>query len=156
LAFVAGGVVVWILISVIGARPTKVSVGAIEFGLPTETAPNTPELNTPQSSQPKYPCPLLVKQNQVEAWKTGQASVAVVDQAIKNFDALRPNDAGAFVKGTQIPRGVLVATNFDEQDANRWTQYPVIPIIHSGSWGLFQTTGDYAAPNAGACMTLVP
>lgn len=127
-----------------------------DIGCRSSAPPSTTQPQQDTLLKGKYPCPLLVDQGQVESWKIGQASVTAVDQAIKDFDALRPNDEGAFVKGTQVPSGVLVATNFDERDANKWTQYPVIPIIHSGSWGLFQTTGDYTTPNAGACMTIVP
>jgi len=104
----------------------------------------------------KYPCPLLINQSKVDLWKMGQASVPAVQQAVNEFDNLRPYNEGAFTKGTTIPSGVLVATNFDVNDGNAWTKYPVTPLIHSGSWGLFQTIGEYTAPNDGACMTIVP
>lgn len=106
--------------------------------------------------QGKYPCPLVINQSEVDRWKVGQTSVPAVQEAINQFDAKRSYNEGAFVKGTTIPSGVIVATNFDERDANAWTRYPVVPLIHSGSWGLFQTTGEYVAPNDGACMTIVP
>jgi hypothetical protein len=108
------------------------------------------------TSQGKYPCPLVIRQSEVERWKVGQTSVSDVQKAINQFDARRTDNAGAFVKGTTIPSGVVVAINFDERDANAWTRYPVIPLIHSGSWGLFQTTGEFVTPNVGACMTVVP
>ena len=109
-----------------------------------------------ESSEGKYPCPLVIRQSEVDEWKVGQAGVPDVQEAIREFDAKRPYNEGAFGDGTEIPNGVLVATNFDERDASAWTQYPVVPLIHSGSWGLFQTTGEYTAPNAGACMTIMP
>ncbi len=179
LAFVAGGIVVWILISVVGARPSSVSVGGLTFDVSTPMAPNSMQPGPIQSSaskpvvtseprsvstQPalaestkgKYPCPMLITQREVDVWKVGQTTVPAVQDALDQFSAKRPDNAGAFVIGTIVPSGVLVATNFDEQDANKWIQYPVVPIIHSGSWGLFQTTGEYTAPNPGACMTIVP
>ncbi len=115
-----------------------------------------PSETSSQSSQAKYPCPVLVSQSEVDSWKLGQTDVPTVQDYINRFDAKRPNDAGVFVAGIQVPSGVLVATNYDETDASRWTQYDVIPIVHSGSWGLFQTTREYTAPRPGACMTIVP
>ena len=35
---VVGGVFVWILLTVLDARPKSVSVGPVEFEIPTETA----------------------------------------------------------------------------------------------------------------------
>ena len=99
---------------------------------------------------------MLIKQSEVDSWKLGQTDVPTVQNYINRFDAKRPDDAGAFVAGTEIPGGALVATNYDETDASSWTQYDVVPIVHSGSWGLFQTTREYTAPRPGACMTIVP
>jgi hypothetical protein len=110
----------------------------------------------PNAHQGKYPCPVVIRQSEVERWRVGQTSIPAVQEAINQFDAKRPYNAGAFVEGATIPSGVVVATNFDEHDANAWTRYPVVPLIHSGSWGLFQTTGEFVAPSAGACMTIVP
>ncbi|MBI5564750.1 MAG: hypothetical protein HY870_07645 [Chloroflexi bacterium] len=36
LAFAAGALIVWILISVVGAKPSQVTVGPISFGVPSE------------------------------------------------------------------------------------------------------------------------
>ncbi|MEA3308895.1 MAG: hypothetical protein U9Q70_05225 [Chloroflexota bacterium] len=157
-----------------GWNVTEVDGGIVKLAPPTATIivqPTVPIQETAQqptalpitspplvseSTKGKYPCPLVIGQSEVDAWQVGQASVPTVQEAINQFDAKRPYDEGAFAKGTKIPSGVLVVTNFDERDANAWTQYPVVPLIHSGSWGLFQTTGEYTAPNAGACMTIVP
>jgi hypothetical protein len=124
--------------------------------IPQPTSPSVVSSPASITSQGKYPCPLVIRQSEVERWKVGQTSVPDVQKAINQFDARRTDNAGAFVKGTTIPSDVVVAINFDERDANAWTHYPVIPLIHSGSWGLFQTTGEFIAPNAGACMTVVP
>jgi len=132
----------------------------------TEVKPNsTPTLQPNKPSNQitatsvvsgKYPCPLLINQSEVDKWKIGQTTVADVDKAVIEFDDLRLYNAGAFKKGTEIPSGILVAMNFDVIDGNAWSRYPLTPLIHSGSWGLFQTTGIFTAPNDGACMTIVP
>lgn len=59
LAFIAGGIIVWLLISA-GARPNQVTVGAIQFEVPTEAATSAPrsnvsQPNAPQPSQPNIP-----------------------------------------------------------------------------------------------------
>lgn len=143
------------------APPTATSASqSIQPSQPTTVFQSTsvPVISSPASNAPqgKYPCPLLIKQSEVDKWRIGQTSVPAVREAINQFDAKRPYNEGSFTKGTTIPSGVVVATNFDERDANAWTRYPVTPLIHSGSWGLFQTTGEFVAPNAGACMTVVP
>lgn len=116
--------------------------------------PPTATLMTLSQPTGKYPCPLIVPRAQVNRWRIGQASIQAVDEAIGQFNSLRPHNEGAFNRGTTIPVGVLVATNYDEQDGTKWEQYPVRPIVHSGSWGLFETIGEYEAPNAGACITI--
>ena len=126
------------------------------------TSPVPPTLLPPTLVPPtlvqvrgKYPCPLTIQASEVEIWKLGQADVPSVREAVAQFDKRRPYNEGAFLTGTQMPSGVLVATNFNENDANAWTLYHVIPVIHSGSYGLFQTTEEYTAPNAGACITII-
>lgn len=96
-------------------------------------------------------CPIGVPRTQINSWNIGFAEVATVQSLIDEFDEARQGDLGAYSTGTVIPAGVVVATNFDERDANAWREYPVRPIVHSGSWGLFETLGEYTAPNAGAC-----
>lgn len=101
-------------------------------------------------------CPVTITQGEVNSWKIGTADVSTVQAYIDRFNSMRPGNMGNFGPGDRIPSGVLVATNFDERDANRWAQFPVVAIVHSGSWGLFQTTGEYITPSPGACMTIVP
>jgi hypothetical protein len=99
---------------------------------------------------------LTISQSTVDNWKVGQSPVANVGEAIRQFDSMRPDNAGVFQKGATIPGGVIVATNFDVNDSSAWSKYPVTPLIHSGTWGLFQTTSEYKTPSDGACMTIVP
>jgi len=101
-------------------------------------------------------CPIAISQSEVEAWRLGEADVPTVQVYIDVFNSKRPGDKGDFDTGHRIPPGVLVATNFDERDATKWSEFPVVAIVHSGSWGLFQTTAQYVAPNAGACLSIVP
>jgi len=166
-----GAVLVLILIFVFGARPRGVSVGPVDFDIPTDT-PTTQFVETPSptTSSPPKPtiitpptlsyaeklCPIAIKQSDVDALTIGIADPETVKSYIANFGSARIGDAGAFPKDTTIPASVVVATNFDEQDASKWSQYPVIPIARSGSYGLFQTVGEYTAPNSGACRIIVP
>lgn len=124
--------------------------------LPTPVPP-TPIPPTPIPDQPSYAeklCPTPISQSVINSWKIGVADVPTVHIYIDNFD--KDRRGGEFAKGTSIPAGVIVAMNFDEVNANAWIQYPVIAIVNSGSWGLFQTTGDFISPNTGACRVLAP
>ena len=124
---------------------------------PNTSIPVIPPTSVPeQSSYPKNLCPYAITQSDVNSLNIGVADVETVRTYIEQFDAGRPNDGGAFTKGTKIPAGVVIATNFDEVNASAWSQYPVIPLVHSGSWGLFQSIGEYIAPNAGACRVITP
>ena len=107
-----------------------------------------------QATYPETLCPTLISQSVINSWQIGLADVPTVHSYINNFD--RDRRGGEFAKSTSIPRGVVVAMNFDEIDASAWSQYPVVAIVHSGSWGLFQTTGNFVSPNTGACRVLVP
>jgi len=125
--------------------------------------PNPPSatqvpINTisPSPSYAEKLCPHGITQNEVNSFNIGVADVPTVQSYINRFDDGRPNDGGAFLQGTRIPAGVVIATNFDEANPNKWLDYPVIALVNSGSWGLFQSTGDFTAPNAGACRVIIP
>jgi hypothetical protein len=137
------------------ASPPTVVVSSVMPRTPT-VQPSLIIVPPTPAPRGKAPCALLISQGEVITWQVGQDTIPAVQAAILRFDAKRPNDAGAFTKGTRIPSGIVVATNFDEQDGKAWQRYPVVPIVHSGSWGLFQSTGEYVAPNPGACMTIIP
>lgn len=127
----------------------------------TNTPSSTPTLLPPTPTPTRVPyaerlCPFAIKQSLLDSWKMGVADVPTVQSYIEQFDSGRPGNGGAFEVNTTIPAGVVVATNFDEADANGWLNYPVEMIVRSGSWGLFQTVGEYQAPNAGACRIIVP
>lgn len=115
--------------------------------LPTPVPPSLP-------TYPETLCPTSISQSVINSWKIGVADVPTVHTYINDFD--RDRRGGEFSKGTSIPAGVIIATNFDETNGSTWSQYPVVAIVHSGSWGLFQSTGEYIAPNAGACRVLIP
>lgn len=104
------------------------------------------------------PCPLTISQQQVAQWVYGEANAPVpqLRDAIAGFDRLRPGDVGAYPRDQTLPAGAILVTNFHEADGEYWRQLPVSPIIHSGSFGMWQTLAAFQAPTAGACMTLVP
>jgi hypothetical protein len=123
---------------------------------PTLTSVLPTPIQPPTLSYAEKLCPFGITRSEVNSLNIGLADVSTVQSYINSFDAGRPNDGGAFVKGTKIPADVVIATNFDEVNPNKWLEYPVIALVHSGSWGLFQSTGEYTAPNAGACRVIIP
>jgi len=60
-----------------------------------------------------------------------------------------------FRAGETIPSNALIATNFVEANRHH-NQFPVEPICHFRSWGLFKSTGEYIAPYEGAYWNIVP
>ncbi len=146
--------------NVVVSQPTDIlqpTVPAIQVeSTPLNTPLPVPPTVMPTLSYAEKLCPIPIKQNDINTLKKGIVDPEVVKSQIAIFDSARIGDAGAFPKGTNIPAGVVVATNFNEQNAINWSQYPVIPIAHSGSYGLFQTLGEYITPNSGACRIIVP
>lgn len=120
---------------------------------PTQMPVNT---NPPSPSYAEKLCPYGITQSEVNSLNIGITDVPTVQNYINRFDDGRPNDGGAFVQGTRIPAGVVIAINFDEDNSNKWLEYPVIALVHSGSWGLFQSTEEFTAPSAGACRVVIP
>ncbi len=123
---------------------------------PIATQPQPTIVPVPTLSYAEKLCPVGIKQSGVDALKIGVTDAATAKSQVAKFDSERIGDAGTFTANTLIPAGVLIATNFDERDPNKWTQYPVVPIARSGSYGLFQTVGEYTAPNTGACRIITP
>jgi hypothetical protein len=130
---------------------------ANDTGSPSITTdPVVPPSVSAPSTAASTLCPYQIKRSDVESWRIGVADVSTVQAYIRRFDAMRPGDGGAYRQGITIPGGLVLATNFDENDATLWQTLPVIPIVHSGSWGLWETTGSFVAPNRGACMVITP
>ncbi|MCW5851712.1 MAG: right-handed parallel beta-helix repeat-containing protein [Anaerolineae bacterium] len=99
-------------------------------------------------------CPSAIRRSTVEQWRVGEVDVSVVEESIARFNRERTG-GGAFEVDAAIPNGVIVATNYEEAGYS-WNQFPVVPLVHYRSYGLFETTGQYNAPQAGACLTIVP
>lgn len=99
-------------------------------------------------------CPSAVRRSAVEEWHIGETSVSTVNAYIDLFNRER-SGGGDFVTGDQITAGVVVATNYEEA-GHTFNEFPVTPLVHNRSYGLFETTGQYTAPYPGACLTIVP
>jgi hypothetical protein len=104
----------------------------------------TPNIIAPSQTPVDITTPFcaFVTQGQVEELKTFQ-DVASAIQKAEEFAGHRQND---YAKGSMVPVGVLIAT--DLLSANL-EQFGVIPINNAGGWGLFLTTREFQAPNAG-------
>lgn len=84
----------------------------------------------------------FVTQSQVEELKTLQDVASAIRKA-EEFAGYRQND---YTEGSAIPAGVLVATDLRSTNLE---QFGVTPINNQGGWGLFLTTREFQAPNAG-------
>jgi len=128
--------------------PTPISV--------TNTATNTrlpiPTLtDTPVPASPL--CPDIVDHNTIEPWNVGAVEIGQVQSYIAAFDSHRMI-GGGFVQGDTIPAGVLIATDFGNGQSEAYQTYPVKPIVHFRSWGLFEVEKSFSAPHEGACITI--
>ncbi|NWJ95072.1 MAG: right-handed parallel beta-helix repeat-containing protein [Chloroflexi bacterium] len=99
-------------------------------------------------------CPSAVNQNKIQEWNIGATDLATVDNYIQLFNQERTG-GGDFLLGAKIPAGMVIATNLGAAGAD-WTQLPLKPLVNYQNYGLFETTGEYTAVYAGACMTIAP
>ncbi|MCI0561677.1 MAG: hypothetical protein MN733_24575 [Nitrososphaera sp.] len=105
----------------------------------TQVYPITPP-QTPVSTTEPF-C-AFVTQGQIEELKTFQDVASAIRKA-EEFAGYRQND---YTEGSTIPAGVLIATDLLSTNLE---QFGVIPINNGGGWGLFLTTREFQAPNAG-------
>lgn len=100
-------------------------------------------------------CSDTVSRSTIQEWGIGETNSSTVTTAYVGwFNALR-TEGGDFSSGDRIASGIVIATSFDES-GTMWDEFPVMPIVHTQNYGLFEVTETYIAPNAGACLTIVP
>jgi len=102
-------------------------------------ATSTPLLDATQSITPFC---AFVTRIQIEELKNAPDVATAIHQA-ENFAGNHQND---YKQGEKIPAGVVIATNLFSSDLE---QFGVIPINNQGGSGLFVTTRELEAPNAG-------
>jgi hypothetical protein len=100
-------------------------------------------------------CPTTISRELVEEWsKVGKTTKPNAQTYIDEFDEMRVN--GEFEPQDTLPEGVLITTDFGEGESLIYQQYPVRPIVHYRSWGVFETTDEYKAVQSGSCMAIAP
>lgn len=179
IGIVVGAVIVLTLVLVFGAKLSKVNVGPIEFEIPTSTPEPQPTMTvvsrttsqpTPQpvatvTDIPVQPtatplpttslCPDTVARSVVSTWDIGATDKGNIQPYLDDYESHRKK-GGGFAKGDTIPSGVIIATDFGNGESEVWQTYPVEPIVHYRSWGLFEVTRNFSAPSEGSCITIVP
>lgn len=106
---------------------------------------------TPTSSSSNYPTPIpanSIPREVVRQLMYGEVSVDQVNGCLREAH----RDRRSFVSievGDSVPGKALVATDLS-RDGRVWSAFPVIPICHNGSWGLFESSNSYIAPYEGA------
>lgn len=91
-------------------------------------------------------CAFLTRE-QLEYLRNIQSVEDAIDQA-EQYAGSRQNDYQA---GEIIPANVVIATDLLTTD---FDQFGVVSINNQGGWGLFLTTRDFQAPNAGTYWCL--
>jgi hypothetical protein len=119
--------------------------------------PPQPVDNAQPASQPTQSslCPDTVARSMVSMWDIGATNKGNVQLYLDAYESQRKK-GGGFVKGDTIPAGVIIATDFWNGESEAWQTYPVKPIVHYRSWGLFEVTRSFSAPSEGSCITIVP
>ncbi len=84
----------------------------------------------------------------------GEMVVDGVDNCLSQVHA-EPRPFISFAQNDEIPSGVLIATDF-WGGGKVWTELPVTPICHNGSWGLFESHDSFSAPYEGAYWFIIP
>lgn len=99
-------------------------------------------------------CTAIVTREEVESWYQGEVGVDIVSTYLDLFAAKRPTDiVGVFSAGMVVPAGSVVATDYGGAGLD-WRNFNVRPLVHSGSWGLFEVLEAYTAPFDGACLAI--
>lgn len=100
-------------------------------------------------------CPDTVARSAVSTWGIGAADKSSIQSYLDDYESYHKTGSG-FVKGDNIPAGVIVATDFGNGESEAWQTHPVKPIVHYRSWGLFEVIRSFSAPSAGSCVTIIP
>lgn len=131
------------------ARPELVSIEYTDCETGQPLLSSTPQGSTqieitehPISSQPINSSCVYITKLQLEELK----QIQDVSSAIKQAETFAGNRQNDYKEGETIPTGVLIATDLRSADIE---QFGVVPISSQGGWGLFLTTRDLRAPNAG-------
>lgn len=144
-----------ILAALIGGIFLLISVGVIQIGRPSSTA-SADQQTVSSSPQISYPTPLpanSISENVVNQLNFGQVTIEDVNNCLnKAHEGARP--FVSFRTGDQIPSNALVATDYGG-GGRSWSEYPVTPLCHNGSWGLFRSRESYIAPYEGAYWIII-
>ncbi len=116
--------------------PTQVVIAT----LPPQQVSQPTSANIPSATFAPF-CAFLTR-TQVEELKNIQG----VSEAIKKAEEFSGFQQNNYNQGYIIPAGVLIATDLRTTNIE---QFGVIPINRQGGWGLFLTTVEFQAPNAG-------
>jgi len=125
---------------------------------PTVESSNTPT-NTPlaqiTATNTNTICPDYVSRSQIKSWAAIGLLIDSVNVGVftREFNDLR--SGGDYNAGTIIPAGVVIATDFGSGESFIFQNYPVVPLVHYNSSGLFETVGEFVAPYQGACISVV-
>jgi len=115
-------------------------ISSRDLGCGSEQQANQPIVTPIQPTIAAY-CAYITS-DQVEQLRAIQGVSNAIRKA-EEFAGYRQND---YRKGQMIPSGVLIATDLQSSDVER---YGVIPVNNQGGWGLFITTRQFQAPNDG-------
>ncbi|MBI5824036.1 MAG: hypothetical protein HZB18_08425 [Chloroflexi bacterium] len=109
----------------------------------------------PAALEPTAFCPDLLSQATLKEWKqAGEVLQPSIGRYIDEFDQIRGVNGG-FGAGDVLPRNVFIITAFGNRGETLvYQSYPVKPVVHYKSYGVFQTTKTFKTTFEGACMEL--
>ncbi|NBD35974.1 MAG: hypothetical protein GVY30_08235 [Chloroflexi bacterium] len=115
----------------------------------TQPVPTSPSVNSSSL------CPTTISRELIEEWsQIGETTKDTTLTYINEFDTMRIG--GEFAPHDVLPAGVVIITDFGNGESLIYQQYPVRPIVHYRSWGVFETIGEYTAVQSGSCMSIAP
>jgi len=132
---------------------------SIWLSTPTSTGSQQVSLENPTSSVPTPTAVSVigatVTRSQVNEWTLGETTEANVYGCLDKSGKL-PAPEISFNKGDTVPKGALVAILFWVDGGAHWDKFPVKPICVYNDWGLFESTDNFQAINAGGYRRIVP
>ena len=101
-------------------------------------------------------CPDYISRDKIKKWTLSERKNAGdIPSYINEFNSYR-SKGGDDPAESIIPANIIIATDFGAGNSLIWQSYPVKPLVHYRSSGIFETTGEFKAPHAGACMSIMP
>lgn len=132
------------------SQPTQSSLVPVQTSSTQSTV-----VSSQPSSLPASLCVGSVSRAEVDTWsKIGATDKTTAQRYITDYYGAKMQRDVGYKSGDTVPAGVFIATDFGNGDSDVYSTYPVKPVVHYRSWGIFETTKSFVSPSTGSCLTI--